>query len=162
MARVVKAPNTYDYNDPIIFLAGSIDMGGAEDWQTRVAKELDTYDLTILNPRRDDWDSTWTQSIKNSQFREQVEWELMGQEDSEYLVVYFADDSKSPITLLELGLALGSGRFDKDNIAIYCSDKFYRKGNVDVTCRFYDVPVQETYEDFISKVRNMLDEPRGL
>jgi hypothetical protein len=32
--------------------------------------------ILVLNPRREDWDSSWIQSIDNPQFREQVEWEI--------------------------------------------------------------------------------------
>lgn len=38
-----------------IFLAGSIDMGSAEDWQTKMTNDLVDFDnLIIYNPRRDD------------------------------------------------------------------------------------------------------------
>ena len=34
-------------------------MGTAEDWQTRLADRLAHLPITILNPRRDNWDKTW-------------------------------------------------------------------------------------------------------
>src|SRR5215475_14557067 len=47
-----------------LFLACRIEMGEAENWQERVARELSNVpNLTILNPRRDDWDRSWVQSI---------------------------------------------------------------------------------------------------
>lgn len=65
----VKAPNYYLTEPrPWVFLAGSIEMGEAEDWQAQVVKELSDY--TILNPRRGDWDSSWEQSINNPHFKE--------------------------------------------------------------------------------------------
>jgi hypothetical protein len=149
MAKVVKAPGKYKLDKFTIFLAGSIDMGKAEDWQTRVTKKLEDLDVLFLNPRRDDWDSSWVQSIDNKQFRQQVEWELQGQEDANLVVFYFADGSESPITLLELGLAAGA------NVpaVIYCTDKFHRKGNVDVVANRYSIPVVETEEEFIEIIR---------
>jgi hypothetical protein len=55
----IKAPNSdhdIDHYLPRIFLAGSIEMGVAENWQTRVVGDMAKYDGVILNPRRDDWD----------------------------------------------------------------------------------------------------------
>lgn len=55
--REVKAPSRSAL-DMRVFLAGSIEMGQAEQWQERVVHALsDAGDLVILNPRRDDWDS---------------------------------------------------------------------------------------------------------
>lgn len=150
----VKAPNKYDNDKFTIFTAGSIDMGTAEDWQKKLVEALSDRDVLILNPRRDDWDSSWEQSIDNAQFREQVEWELRGQEDADLIVFYFADGSKSPITLLELGLGFG-----RDIPAIiYCTDKFYRKGNVDVTAAFYDYDVVTDWDTFVTKIRELIYE----
>jgi hypothetical protein len=67
----IKAPETLPKR---IFLAGSIEMGKVENWQERVARELsDIPNLTILNPRRDDWDDSWVQSINDPQFVEDLE-----------------------------------------------------------------------------------------
>jgi len=65
--KVIKAPNKLIFDEPkSIFLAGSIEMGKAENWQERVTKELKKFDnVVIFNPRRDDWDSTWEQKIDN-------------------------------------------------------------------------------------------------
>src|SRR5262249_52806894 len=59
-----------------VFLAGSIEMGTASAWQDALTAALADRDLVILNPRRDAWDASWSQSIDNPMFREQVEWEL--------------------------------------------------------------------------------------
>ena len=32
-------------------------MGSAEDWQTKIEKELEEYSGNILNPRRAEWDN---------------------------------------------------------------------------------------------------------
>jgi hypothetical protein len=61
-------------NKIYVSLAGSIEMGKAEDWQQKVSKELSEFDeINILNPRRDDWDNSWEQSINNQKFKEQVD-----------------------------------------------------------------------------------------
>src|SRR5262249_15078179 len=112
MARVLKppAPLSLVERKPSVFLAGSIQMGGAEDWQTQVERALADLDVVILNPRRDEWDASWVQSISNPQFRGQVEWELEAQERAGVVAMYFAPATKAPITLLELGLFARSGK----------------------------------------------------
>lgn len=109
--KIVKAPNKHnELNGIKIFLAGSIEMGLAENWQDKITKELiecDQYtdeELIIINPRRDDWNSSWIQSINNPQFTEQVNWELDSLEDSDIIVLWFDPNTKSPISLLEFGL----------------------------------------------------------
>ena len=104
----VKAPNKYDPADKgaaTVFLAGSIEMGSAEQWQ-KIAVSLLPDSWTILNPRRDDWDSSWVQDPPSPQFRQQVEWELRGIENSDYVLMYLDPNTKSPISLLEFGLCL--------------------------------------------------------
>jgi len=39
-----------------VFLAGSIEMGKAEDWQSEMTKFFNELDWGVFNPRRDDWD----------------------------------------------------------------------------------------------------------
>jgi hypothetical protein len=145
----IKAPGTLPKR---IFLAGSIEMGQAENWQERVARELsDAPNLTILNPRRDDWDNSWTQSIADPRFRKQVEWEIAAQEMADLIFMYFAPDTKAPITLLELGLFARSGK-----LIVVCPDGFWRKGNVEVVCQHYGVQLYSSLEDGIRRLRYLL------
>jgi len=53
---VVKPPEKLPTNIKGIFLAGSIEMGKAEDWQKKVESLLKNENIVIFNPRRDDWD----------------------------------------------------------------------------------------------------------
>lgn len=132
----------------VVFLAGSIEMGAAEEWQTRVAEGLVKYPVCILNPRRDDWDSSWVQSIDNAQFHEQVSWELEYLERCDEIFLYLAPGTQSPISLLEFGLYARSGK-----LVVCCPEGFWRKGNVDVVCQRYGVEQVDSIEDYISRVR---------
>lgn len=89
-----------------IFLAGSIEMGVAINWQDQLIGELCRLDThyQIFNPRRDNWDSSWEQDKSNPQFNEQVNWELRALEQCDLIAFYFDPDTKSPISLLELGV----------------------------------------------------------
>lgn len=71
---VIKAPNNINQRDihkPSMFLAGSIEMGQAENWQDIMTKYFEK-DFNIFNPRRDNWDSSWVQSFDNPDFFQQV------------------------------------------------------------------------------------------
>ena len=144
----VKAPENRVMSGVLrhkIFLAGSIEMGVAENWQERMVRELkDIKHLIIYNPRRDDWDSSWVQSIDNKQFNEQVTWELDKMEKASIIPMYFQPGTKSPITLLELGLFADSGK-----LIVCCSDGFWRKGNVDIVCREYNVEQVDSLDQLV-------------
>lgn len=155
MATVIKAPEPFKQDDRLtLFLGGSIDMGAAELWQDRLAQDLEDYDsIVILNPRRDDWDSSWVQDpTPGTQFHEQVSWELQHQSDADLIVYYFAADSKAPITLLELGLFGGS------NVLVCCPREFYRYGNVKMVCEAFSIDFVETYDQMVTHLRAVLDE----
>ena len=145
---IIKSPNNInkrDFNKPSIFLAGSIEMGNAENWQEELTKYFER-DFNIFNPRRDDWDSSWKQSIDNPQFCEQVNWELNALNKADLIIMYFDPNTKSPISLLELGLYATSKK-----LHVICPEGFWRKGNVDIICKKYDIPLYETINEFINK-----------
>lgn len=148
MSKIIKAPQKFTpLKSPSVFLAGSMGMGEAKNWQVVVEEMLGDIDITILSPRRDDWDSSWEQSIDNAQFREQVEWELEAQEKADIIAMYFCAETKSPITLLELGLFAHT-----DKLIVCCSEGFWRKGNVDIVCKRYNIKNVDTIENLIYRI----------
>ncbi|MEM9453825.1 MAG: nucleoside 2-deoxyribosyltransferase domain-containing protein [Myxococcota bacterium] len=136
---------------PSIFLAGSIEMGSAPPWQDRLIADLADTDLIAFNPRRDDWDPSWTQSIDTPQFRAQVEWELAGLEHAELVAMVLVPGTRSPISLLELGLHATSGR-----LVVCCPEGFWRKGNVDIVCQRYGIPQAASHEALVAHIRQWL------
>lgn len=141
---IYKSPTNYiKSNKRSVFLAGSIEMGKAEDWQTSLGKFFGRFDYDVLNPRRDDWDSSWVQTFENPNFYQQVTWELNNLDKASIIVLYFDPDTKSPISLLELGLYADSGK-----IYVICPDGFWRKGNVDIVCNKYNIPLFNDLESF--------------
>ena len=141
MAKIIKPPSPLQ-DGFSVFLAGSIELGRAENWQTSLEEKLSGMDIVIFNPRRDDWDSSWSQNKINPKFREQVEWELAALEKTNLIAMYFEPDTKSPVSLLELGLFARSGK-----MIVYCPEGFWRKGNVDIVCETYGVPRVESLTD---------------
>lgn len=146
--KEIKPPNKLDFKGYTIFLAGSINQNKATDWQKKVAKALDKYNITLFNPRRDNWDGDLEQSIKNPVFNEQVTWELDAQDKCDLIIMYFDKEGESPITLLELGHYATSGR-----LIVCCSEGFWRKGNVDHMCKRYKIPQVKTLDELIEMVK---------
>ena len=105
-------------------------------------------DVVILTPRRDEWDATWRQSLDDPQFRAQVEWELDGLERARVIAVWFVPESRAPISLLELGLTARSGK-----VVVGCPDGFWRKGNVEVVCKRFGIPLVADFDAFVAAVR---------
>ena len=136
--RTITAPNKYDKTKKSVFLAGSIEQGKARNWQEDVINKL-VGDMQILNPRREHWGK-----MDADQFNEQVNWELDALEDSEIIIMYFAPGTKSPISLLELGLFARSGK-----MIVCCPDGFWRKGNVEVVCKKFNIPLYDNLEEVI-------------
>ena len=151
--KVIKPPYKEALsNNTTIFLAGSIEMGKAEDWQAVIPQIFkDREELIFLNPRRNDWDSSWEQTESSPQFSEQVNWELDHLDKADIIFMYFSPETKSPISLLELGLYATSCK-----IIVCCPDDFYRKGNVDIVCTIYDIPLYNTMEAAIGRLRTEL------
>ncbi len=131
-----------------VFLAGTIDMGSSENWQESFEKEFIDFDIDIYNPRRDSWDSSWEQKFTNPHFYQQVNWELNALEKADYIVLNLLSDSKSPISLLELGLYANSGK-----IYVVCPDGFYRSGNIQILCDKFNIPLYTNMEELIDKLK---------
>lgn len=148
--QVIKPPRFIPNNLALVFLAGSIEMGVAENWQQKVEALLADSGFTILNPRRDDWDSSWEQKISNPKFYEQVSWELQGIEEAEWVILYLDPTTKSPISLLELGYLAGN---DPEKMIVICPEGFWRKGNVDIVCDRYRIRTAKTIEEACNHIR---------
>lgn len=154
MSQVVKSPVRVVPEGINVFLAGSIEMGKAEDWQTVIERFFvnDKKVKYLFNPRRDDWDSSWIQSIENEQFNIQVNWEVDHIDLADFVFFYFDPKTKSPITLMELGYCLGKGK----KVVVCCPEGFWRKGNIEIMCDRHDVTlftdIHSAILDLIMKV----------
>lgn len=163
--RVYKAPHKPEIHpgEHVLFLAGSIEMGAAEEWQSYVEKELDDLPGVILNPRRDRWDSSWEQSIDNPNFNEQVTWELDGLDLADTVLINFDPKTKSPITIGELGLHAHEHKRKSTEMGttkqlfVCCPQGFWRKGNIDIICHRYGIlPVFEDLDVMLNRVRHRI------
>lgn len=148
----IKAPNDFSFEkQKIVFLAGSIEMGTAEPWQERFVKEFEGQDVIFINPRREDWDMTWEGN--DPRFIKHVDWELSGMETADLIVMYFDPNTKSPITLLELGLYAPD---NQKKLFVCCPDKFWRKGNVQAVCKYYEVMLVHEFQELIDALKSKI------
>lgn len=63
--------------------------------------------------------------------------------------MYFDPNTKSPISLLELGL-----HAREQKLIVLCPEGFWRKGNVDVVCEYYGINQVDTFDELIEFLRN--------
>lgn len=133
-----------------IFLAGSIEMGTADDWQSKATKALEKIlnrDIEVFNPRRDEWDATWRQDYESPEFSQQVNWELNAMKKADKIILHFEPNTLSPISLLELGLYATSGK-----LIVSCPKDFYRSGNVHIVCDRFNIPLYENIDDLLNGI----------
>ena len=158
MIELKPPTEIYDYvisDKVVIFVAGSIEMGKAKNWQKRVATAFKNEDVVLVNPRRDDWDSSWKQNKSNPKFREQVMWELYGLENADAILMYLDPITQSPITMLELGLFA-----DSQKLRVVCPKGFWRKGNVDIVSEYYGVAQFGSLKAAIANIKDELPQLR--
>jgi hypothetical protein len=149
MATIFKAPEliTITPGNTSIFLAGTIDMGNSDNWQKQFEDRfLYRANLDIYNPRRDDWDSSWKQEFSDPQFYRQVMWEINALEKADIVIMNLLANSQSPISLLELGMLCTY----PDKLRVCCEYGFWRRGNVEVFCDYFNIPLYSDLDDLIN------------
>jgi hypothetical protein len=73
-----------------------------------------------------------------------VNWELNALEQADVVIMFFAANTKSPISLLEFGLHAQSKK-----MLVVCENGFWRKGNVDVVCQRYNIQQYENLNELL-------------
>ena len=132
--QVITAPECKPITNQSIFLAGTIDDGKSEDWQSKLIEELSDHEITILNPRRNNWGD-----LSDNELRKQITWELDHLEKADIIFMYIIGTSKSPISLLEMGIHI------KDlKLIVVCEPEFYRYENVKITCEYYNAELYDS------------------
>jgi len=120
-----------------VFLAGTIDNGTSENWQREVIEILNPNMVTIgvYNPRRDNW----VPNAGHEEVMKQIDWEQRALEKVDHIFMVFLDNSKSPISFLELGMYCRSKK-----ITVFCTKNFYRYDNVLDTCERYGIELVDS------------------
>ncbi|GFF56583.1 hypothetical protein IFM62136_03158 [Aspergillus lentulus] len=118
-----------------IFLAGTTNKVDTSDWRETLSTSLSDLSVTIYNPYRSDWDSSWREDIDFPPFREQVEWELDKQDKADIVLIYFHPATQAPVSLLELGIC---ARIPGKAIVV-CPEGYWKRGNVQIVCEKYGI-----------------------
>ncbi|KAF5723024.1 hypothetical protein FMUND_2381 [Fusarium mundagurra] len=158
-AKVFMAPHKPDPADKTvsIFLAGITSSTGEPDWREVLTNDLMNHRVTILNPNRPDWDSTWKEDFSDKRWEEQVWWELDMQEAADIIVFMFHPSTDAPISLMELGLAVKS----KSKRVIVCAQDGYRKkGNVEAVCKRFGAKLVSTGNELRDAIIATLEDGR--
>jgi hypothetical protein len=153
-AAIHKPPHRPTITRPSIILYGAIQP--EPSWQTHLATSLSDLPISILDPRRSDWDSSWIEDVSFPLFKEQVTWEMDYAAVADVVVFYFAPGALTPVTLLELGLYAGTGK-----AVVCCPEGFYKKGNVQMVCARYGIEMVGDLEGLGEVVRGKLGEMVG-
>ncbi|KAK1759912.1 hypothetical protein QBC47DRAFT_373312 [Echria macrotheca] len=149
-AQVVLAPSRPPHTGKkSIFLAGTA-IG--HDWRESLTEALSHLPVTIFNPLRRDWDSSWREDISFAPFREQVEWELDMQEHADLVVLYYGPGTDAPIALLEFGLCARQGK-----AVVACHKDYRKRGNVHIVSQRLGIDFVDAEEDFVGAVIKKLE-----
>jgi hypothetical protein len=149
----VKAANEVEYRKYSLFLAGSIEMGRAIQWQQCMADHLKDLPITICNPRRKGWldPKKVPAKVYEASMQQQVQWELSALENVSVICFFFDHATTSPVTMLELGLWAASGK-----VVVSCHDSFHKAPNVHITCERYNIPCCRSFKELIGLVKDKL------
>ena len=74
----------------------------------------------------------------------QIKWEQDHLDSADIIAMVLLDGSKSPISLLEMGLYPKSKK-----LIVFCTPKFYRFDNVRLTCEKYHIPLVQDLHPLI-------------
>ncbi len=144
--KIIKPNSPIQVIDGIsIFLAGTIDNGKSINWQLEMEDILKDYNVTLLNPRRDNWNP----NSSRAEMVKQINWEMDNLDKCDVIFMNILEESLSPITLLELGLYANSGK-----MIVSCHEEFWRKINVDVVCDRFNIPRYDNFDDAITKLKS--------
>lgn len=137
--------NLSQYKDYFkIFLAGTIDKGDSENWQQKIIDKFASININAIffNPRRNFWPN------ETGEIEKQIKWEQKHLEAADLIIMNILPNSKSPISLLELGL------YSNKNMIVFCTSDFYRWENVKLTCEKYGIKLIESnnIEDIVNYI----------
>lgn len=154
---ITPTSGTVDNSKPKIFLAGTIDNGESANWQEEVIIALETIspEIQIINPRRESWDKSASQKPDNAELVKQIQFELLHLQTADAVLMWLAPESKSPISLLELGILCGQAH-GTNRAIVGTTEDFYRYANIVVTTNAFKVPLVGSLNELISQANAIM------
>ena len=152
-ARIYRAPEAItSIFGRSVFLSGSLELGGGPRWHLKMIRCLQPLPITIFDPWRDDWDSSWDNRKSDERFATQTRWELANLRRADVVAVYFAPGSDAMVSLLEFGLCAAGAK----SIVVCCPDGYNWKGKVEIVCEEQGILLVETFHEFVQAVKHKL------
>lgn len=144
--KYIECPEVYTGNDTSLFLAGGITW--CSDWQQEMISKLWSFPLTLLNPRRKNFDIT-----NPLMEREQIAWEHEHLEKATMISFWFPPETLCPITLFELGKYLK----EVDKILfVGVDDDYQRKRDLEI-----QIPLVRPELKIVSSIDALVDQIRS-
>ena len=119
-------------HEKYVFLAGSIDNRYFGNWRKETVKKLETK-ANVFDPTNMKHDR-----LNDAEMKSHIIWELDALAIADKILLNFLPDSKSPISLVELGLYVASNK-----LIVVCPKEFYKSRYVFALCEKYNTPIFE-------------------
>lgn len=123
-----------------VFLAGSIDNRYFGNWRKTIIEEIGDSNI-ILDPTNTNHDK-----LSDEEMKLHIQWELDALSKADIILLNFLSDSKSPISLVELGLYVASNK-----LIVICPKEFYKSKYVYTLCEKYNTPIFDTINKALVK-----------
>lgn len=130
-----------------LFLGGGI--SGCPNWQKDLYMRLVDLNITVLNPRRENFPIDDPNSVY-----EQIKWEHNMLRRSDMIVFWFCKETMCPIVLYELGVWSNTDI----PIVIGMHPEYVRKQDVDIQTKLVrpDIPICYDFDEFVKETRKMI------
>lgn len=129
-------------NKDYVFLAGSIDLKLKGNWRNKlidiVGNKVHFIDPTISNH----------DELDDNQMKKHINWELDALNLADKVFLNFLPDSKSPISLIELGLYVRTPK-----LIVVCPDEFYQSRYIKTLCEKYKVTIFNDFNQAIKYIK---------
>lgn len=144
--RYIECPalDTEMVGKPSVFLAGGIT--NCPDWQTYVTMQLLTEDITVFNPRRENFPIDDPEASFD-----QIKWEYDHLRKADMLLFWFPSETLCPIVLFELGAWSRSNK----PMFIGVHPAYRRKQDVEIQMGLArpEVPIVYSLDDLVAEVK---------
>ncbi|GAB1856239.1 hypothetical protein MHTCC0001_10740 [Flavobacteriaceae bacterium MHTCC 0001] len=124
-----------------VFLAGSIDLKLKGDWRSEliniVGDKVHFIDPTISNH----------DELDDIQMKKHINWELDALNLADKVFLNLLPDSKSPISLIELGMYVRTSK-----LIVVCPEAFYQSRYIKTLCEKYNVPLFDSLNSAVNSL----------
>ncbi|SEC82566.1 Nucleoside 2-deoxyribosyltransferase like [Tenacibaculum sp. MAR_2009_124] len=126
----------------LVFLAGSLSIDKIDNWRNTLVNSYST-NFDFIDPTNDNY-----VLLNTSQMEKHINWELEGLELSDIIFMNLLPESKSPISMVELGLYAKSNK-----LIICCPEIFYQYRYIKTIAKKYNAALFTELEKGIQHLK---------